>query len=187
MDVLTGLGLAAPAGLNAWLTLLLVALADRFTGLIDLPADYDALSSWWGIAGLTVLLVVEEVVDKIPGADSVNDAVMTAIRPVAGALLVIATTQGELPEGLAAVLGIALAGTAHATKAAARPAVTLGTVGTGNPVVSVVEDVAAVVAVVIALVVPVLVVFVLAGLAVAAIWVFTRWRRLARRRSSPAP
>lgn len=187
MDVLTGLGLAAPAGLNAWLTLLLVALADRFTGLVDLPADYDALSSWWGIGGLAGLLVVEEVVDKIPGADSVNDAVMTAIRPVAGALLVLATTQGELPDGVAVVLGLALAGTAHATKAAARPAITVGTVGTGNPVISVLEDVAAVVAVAIALLVPVLVVLVLAALLAAAIWVFRRWRRLARRRSSPAP
>lgn len=181
MDVLTGLGLAAPAGLNAPLTLLLVALADRFTGLVDLPADYDALSSWWAIGGLAVWLLVEEVVDKIPGADHVNDSVMTVVRPAAGGLLALAVMQGELPDGLAAVLGVALAGTAHATKAGARPAVTVGTVGVGNPVVSVLEDLAAVAGVVIALVAPVLVVLVLAALAMAAVFVFTRWRRLARR------
>jgi hypothetical protein len=183
MDVLTGLGLAAPAGLNAPLTLLLVALADRFTGLVDLPADYDALSSWWAIGGLAVWLVVEEVVDKIPGADHVNDAVMTVVRPAAGGLLALAVMGGELPEGLAATLGVALAGTAHATKAGARPAVTVGTAGMGNPVASVIEDVVAVGAVIVALVVPVLVVLVLGALVAAAVCVFVRWRRLGRRRA----
>ena len=187
VDVLTGLGLAAPAGLNAPLTLLLVALAARFTGLVELPDDYDALTSWWAIGGLGVWLVVEEVVDKVPGADHVNDAVMTVVRPAAGGLLALAVMQGELPDGLAAVLGVALAGTAHATKAAARPAVTVGTAGVGNPVASAVEDAAAVGAVLIALVVPVLVVLVLAALLGAAVFVMTRWRRLARRRTSGSP
>ena len=180
MDVLTGLGLAAPAGLNAPLTLLLVALADRFTGLVDLPADYDALSSWWAIGGLAVWLVVEEVVDKVPGADHVNDAVMSLVRPAAGGLLAVATMAGELPDGLAVVLGATLAGTAHVTKAGARPAVTVGTGGVGNPVASVLEDAVAVAGVLIALVVPVLVVLVLALLVVAAVFVLSRWRRLAR-------
>lgn len=180
MDVLTALGLAAPAGLNAPLTLLLTALAARFTGLVDLPADYDALESWWAIGGLAVWLVVEEVADKVPGADHVNDVVMTVVRPAAGALLAVAVAQGEVPDGVALVLGAALAGTAHATKAGARPAVTLGTAGLGNPVVSVVEDVAAVAAVAVALFVPVLVVLVLAALLAAAIWVAARWRRVAR-------
>jgi hypothetical protein len=183
MDILTGLGLAAPAGLNAPLTLLLVALADRFTGLVDLPADYDSLSSWWGIGGLAAWLVIEEVVDKIPGADHVNDVVMSVVRPVAGGLLAVAVTQGEIPDGLAAALGVGLAGTAHATKAGARPAVTLGTGGLGNPLVSVLEDVVAVAAVLVALVVPALVVLVLAALLAAAAFVFVRWRRLGRRRA----
>ena len=175
--VLTGLGLAAPAGLNAWLVLLLVALADRFTGLVDLPPDYQALSSTWAIGALLVLLVVEEVVDKIPGADHLNDVVMTAIRPAAGGLLMLAAAHGEMPDGLAAVLGVALAGTAHAAKAGARPAVTLGTAGVGNPVVSVLEDIVAIAAVVVALVVPLLVVAVLAGLAALVLWLWRRRRR----------
>jgi hypothetical protein len=66
--ILSGLGLAAPAGLNAWLTLLMVALADRFTGLVDLPADYEWLSSWPAIGALSGLLAVEEIVDKIPAS-----------------------------------------------------------------------------------------------------------------------
>ena len=177
MDVLTGLGLAAPAGLNAPLVLLLVALADRLTGVLNLPADYEFLSSWPAIATLAVLLAIEEVVDKVAGADHANDLVQTFVRPAAGALVMLASTQGDLPPEVAAAAGLALAGTAHAAKAGLRPVVTVGTAGIGNPVVSFAEDVLAVGAVVIALVVPVLVVLVLAGLAVLAVVALRRVRR----------
>jgi hypothetical protein len=180
--ILSGLGLAAPAGLNAWLTLLLVALADRFTGLVDLPADYDWLSSWPAIGGLAALLAVEEVVDKVPGLDHLNDVVQTAVRPTAGAVVMLASTQGDLPPAIGGAVGLLLAGVAHATKAGARPIVTVGTAGTGNAVVSVVEDVIAAVAVVLAIVVPVLAVLVLVALAAAAVWVLGR--RRARRRTN---
>jgi Domain of unknown function (DUF4126) len=186
VEVLSGLGLAPPAGLNAWLTLLMVALADRFTGLVDLPADYDWLSSWPAIAALTVLLVVEEVVDKIPGLDHVNDAVQTAVRPTAGAIVVLATTQGDLPPALGGVMGLLLAGAVHATKAAARPFVTMGTAGTGNPVVSVVEDVIAAVQVLLALIAPVLALLVLIALAVATLRLIRRRRRVVDAHAPPA-
>jgi hypothetical protein len=184
MDVLTGLGLAAPAGLNAPLVLLLVALADRTTGLIDLPESYDFLSSWPAIGTLAGLLAIEEVVDKIAGADHANDLVQTLIRPAAGALIMLAVTHGELSPEVAGAAGVALAGTAHATKAGVRPLVTLGTAGIGNPVISLIEDVVAVGAVVIALLVPALVVLVLAGLAVLAV---VALRRVRRRTPRPQP
>lgn len=186
MDVLTGLGLAAPAGLNAPLVLLLVALADRTTGLVDLPEGYAFLSSWPAIGTLAALLAVEEVVDKVAGADHLNDLVQTLVRPAAGALVMLAVTQGELPPEVAAAAGLALAGTAHATKAGVRPLVTMGTAGIGNPLVSVLEDLLAIAAVVVALVVPVLVVLVLAGLLVVAAFALTRGRR-ARARNRPQP
>ena len=177
MDILTGLGRAAPAGLNAPLVLLLVALADRTTGLVDLPESYDFLSSWPAIGTLAALLAIEEIVDKVAGADHANDLVQTLVRPAAGALIMLATTHGDLSPEIAAAAGLALAGTAHATKAGVRPLVTMGTAGIGNPVVSVIEDVVAVAAVVVALVVPVLVVLVLAGLLVLAIFALKRARR----------
>jgi len=59
---LTGLGLAAPAGLNAYLPLLIVALVDRFSTKIDLDSPFDFLGSNWGIVILTVLVTVEVVV-----------------------------------------------------------------------------------------------------------------------------
>ena len=177
MDILTGLGLAAPAGLNAPLVLLLVALADRTTGLLNLPEGYEFLSSWPAIGTLAALLVIEEVVDKVAGADHVNDLVQTLVRPAAGALVMLAVTHGDLSPEVAAAAGLALAGTAHATKAGIRPLVTMGTAGIGNPVVSVIEDVVAVAAVVIALLVPVLVVLVLAGLVLLAVFALKRARR----------
>lgn len=169
MEILTALGLAAPAGLNAPLVLLLVGSAARFTGLIDLPPDHDALEHWGVLGGLAVWLVVEEIVDKVPGADHLNDLVNTALRPAAGSVVALAVDQHDLDPVVIATLGAVLAGGAHAAKSGVRAMLTVGTAGLGNPVASVMEDVAAVTAVVIALVVPVLVVLVLAGL-VAALW-----------------
>ena len=175
MDVLTGLGLAAPAGFNAPLVLLLVGLAGRATGLVDVPPGYDWLMDWPVLGGLAAWLVAEEVLDKVPGADHVNDAVNTALRPAAGAVLALATTGPDLPPAVAATLGALLAGIAHVTKAGARPVITVGTAGMGNPIASVAEDVAAVLAVAVAILVPVLVVLLLAALLAAAFAVWRRW------------
>lgn len=154
--LLTGLGLAAPAGLNAYVPLLILALADRLSSAVDLQRPYDALSSTWGIAIVTLLLTVEVVVDKIPGLDHANDLVQSAIRPAVGAVVAMAATSNaeSLNPVVPLVLGLLLAGAVHAAKAAARPVVTLATGGIGNPVVSIVEDGVAAVAAVVALLVP---------------------------------
>jgi hypothetical protein len=177
--ILTGLGLAAPAGLNAWLTLLLVALAARFTGVVELADSYDWLESTPSIAVLCGLVLVETVVDKIPGADHVNDIVGTVVRPASGAWVSAATGTDAIDPTLAAVLGAVLAGTVHGAKAAARPVVTVGSLGTGNWLVSLIEDGIAVVAVVVALIVPVLVIAVLLS-ALGFLWWLIRRRRVRR-------
>ncbi|HEX5500913.1 MAG TPA: DUF4126 domain-containing protein, partial [Thermomicrobiales bacterium] len=64
--LLTGLGLAAPAGLNAYLPLLILALSAHFTDKVRLNAPFDALASWPVIILLVILLTIEIVVDKIP-------------------------------------------------------------------------------------------------------------------------
>lgn len=175
--LLTALGLAAPAGLNAPLVLLVVGLADRLTGF-DLGGDYEALASWPALAALAVWLAVEEVVDKIAGADHANDVVQSVLRPAAGALLALAVTTGtDVPEGLALALGVLSAGGVHAVKATARPVVTVGTGGLGNPVVSFVEDVVAGAAVIAALIAPALAVLALVAVAALLVWVARRVRR----------
>ena len=79
--ILTGIGLAAPAGLNAYIPLLVLALADRATTRVTLHAPYDILSSNVGIAILVILLTVEVTVDKIPGVDHVNDLIQSFVTP----------------------------------------------------------------------------------------------------------
>jgi len=140
--VLTGLGLAPPAGLNAYIPLLIFALADRFTDRVTLDSPYDFISSIPGIAILLVLLTIEIVADKVPGIDHANDLIQSAVRPAAGAFLMMAATNHDdaLNPFIAMILGLVLAGGVHSVKATARPAITISTGGLGNPVISMVED-----------------------------------------------
>lgn len=139
-------GLASSAGLNAYIPLLMVALAARFplnSPLLNLSEPYDMIGSWWGIGILTVLLLIEMTVDKIPAIDTLNDGIQTFIRPAAGAVLFAANANviTDIHPVLALAAGLILAGGVHATKVAARPLVTAATVGTGNWLVSIVEDI----------------------------------------------
>ena len=179
--MLTGLGLAGSAGLNAYIPLLVVGLLGRFD-VLHLTSPYDGLSSLPVLIVLGVLFAVEFFADKVPGVDSVNDVIQTVVRPLAGAVL-FAGSMGigtDLPTWVGVVAGIVAAGGVHVTKAVARPAINVSTVGVGGPVVSVVEDATALVASLLAVLAPlVLVVVVLVAALLALRW----WRR---RRTSRA-
>ena len=168
MDFITALGgigaafgLATSAGLNAYIPLLMVALVARFTDLIHLAEPYDLLTSWWVIGVLAVLLVIEMLVDKVPAVDTVNDVVQTFVRPAAGAVLFAANAGviNDISPVLALLAGVLLAGTVHTTKAAARPIVTASTAGTGNWLVSLLEDVAATFISLLSIILPILMLF----------------------------
>src|SRR5574340_1229661 len=121
-QLLTGLGLASASGLNAYIPLLIVALAARFTPWLTLGPPFDVLTHDWVIAALVVLLIVETVVDKIPAADTINDLFQTFVRPTAGAVLFAASTNAiQLNPVIAVILGLVLAFGVHAVKATARP------------------------------------------------------------------
>lgn len=177
--ILMGLGLAAPAGLNAYIPLLALALADRATTLVTLDAPYDALSSNVGIAILVVLLTIEIAVDKVPGLDHVNDILQSFVRPAAGAIVALAATSGivAVSPAVMVLLGVVLAGSVNAVKVTTRPAVTLGTAGMFNPLVSIFEDLVATIASLIAIFLPALVLVVLALFAVSSILLVRRFRR----------
>ena len=87
VELLTGLGLATAAGLNAYIPLLALGLLSRFTDLITLPHGWAWLENGWVMTIVAVLLVVEIVADKIPALDSVNDAIQTFVRPTAGGIV----------------------------------------------------------------------------------------------------
>lgn len=175
----TAFGLSGSAGLNAYIPLLLVALAARFPlgdPFVKLSAPYDLLGSWWAIGILVVLLIIEMLVDKIPAVDTINDVIQTFVRPAAGAILFAGSAQivTDVHPILSLGAGLLVAGGVHTAKGAVRPVVTASTAGTGNWAVSIVEDVTAFTVSLLALVLPVL-----AGLLVLVLVIlFIRfWRR----------
>jgi len=182
VNVFSAFGLSTAAGLNAYLPLLVVALTARFTDLIRLNEPWDVLTNWWVIGVLVILLIIEMTADKIPAVDTANDVINTAIRPVAGAILFAAASGvvGEMNPVLALICGLLTAGAVHAAKATARPVVTATTAGTGNWLVSTLEDVVSLIMSILAILVPVLLVIIIVSLI---LWV--GWR-LSRRRARQA-
>lgn len=186
LEAISGLsaafGLSGSAGLNAYIPLLVVALAARFPlsdPLVKLQAPYDLLGSWWAIGLIAVLLVVEIVADKIPAVDTVNDGIQTFVRPAAGAILFAGSTNvvTDIHPILALGAGLLVAGGVHATKAAARPVVTVSTAGVGNPIVSTLEDIVALVVSLLAVVLPIIAALLLLAMLITVVYLVRRWRR----------
>ncbi|HEY8448312.1 MAG TPA: DUF4126 domain-containing protein [Thermomicrobiales bacterium] len=181
-SVLTGLGLAPPAGLNAYIPLLVLALADRFTDQVTLERPYDFLSSTAGIVVLLVLLTIEIVADKVPGIDHANDLLQSAIRPAAGAISMMAVTNTDdsLNPVVAMVIGLLIAGAVHGVKATSRPAITVSTSGVGNPLISTIEDGIAVFTSIMAILVPIVAVALVIAFGAFLWWTYRRIRNLSR-------
>ncbi|MBQ1013391.1 DUF4126 domain-containing protein [Micromonospora sp. M51] len=195
-EVLTGTGLAASAGLNAYIPLLILGLLGRYTDLIDLPSGWTWLGNGWVIVIMAVLLAVEVVADKVPVVDHINDVVQTVVRPTAGGLAFGAGSSSETVtvsdpgsffsshQWVPVVTGVLLALGVHLLKSAARPVVNAATAGFGAPVASTAEDATSVVVSLVAIILPVLVLVFLVGLAFFIFW-FIR-RRGERRREREA-
>lgn len=177
-NLATSFGISASAGLNAYLPLLIVAIAARFTPLLKLNKPFDLLTDNLVMAVLIALLLVETFADKIPAVDTANDVIQTLIRPTAGAILFAASNNviADVHPVLALICGLLLAGSIHAAKASVRPAVTALTGGLGNPVLSLVEDVVAATVTILSILLPFLMV-VLLGLFL--LLLFLLWRQRA--------
>jgi hypothetical protein len=195
LAALTGMGLSAAAGLNAYIPFLVVALIARFTDYITLPVGYEWIESNWAIGIGAALLLAEVILDKIPAVDTINDTIQTFIRPSMGGLIFAATTAAAQLDNstwmkenpwVSVVLGVLISGLVHTGKMAARPVINVGTVGTGAPVVSTVEDISSLGLSLIALIAPLLVIVALALLAWLLIWMWLRVRRWRRTRRDPA-
>jgi hypothetical protein len=186
VEALTGAGLAASAGLNAYIPLLAIGLLARYTELINLPSGFLWLQNGWVIIILAILLAVEVVADKIPVVDSVNDVLQTVVRPTAGGLAFGAGAASETAtvadpgsffqsgQWVPIVIGVVIALGVHGVKATARPVVNATTAGIGAPVVSTAEDATSAVMSVIAIVLPILVLVFLIAFVVFAVWVLRR-------------
>ena len=116
--------LAWASGIRLYLVIFLVGLAGHL-GYVDLPSGLEVLEHPWVIGAAGLMLVVEFLVDKVPGMDSVWDFLHTFVRIPAGAFLAAGATSDQLPAlTLAAGLigGSITAGT-HFAKSAARATV----------------------------------------------------------------
>jgi hypothetical protein len=134
-------------------------------GWMQLNSPYDTLSTDPFLGVLAVLLLIEMLADKIPAVDSLNDMLQTFIRPAAGSVLFAANSPGvagmsnESMLLMSLLAGAVSAGSVHSVKASVRPAVTLGTAGMGNPVVSLIEDIISATVSLIAILLPYLIIF----------------------------
>jgi hypothetical protein len=177
--LLTGLGLAASAGFNAWAVLLL------FNGLYRLlPQEFPGplaalLASPTALDLALILFLLEFVADKIPLVDRFWDAAQTLLRPAVGASLAMASV-GEWP--LAGRLTVALAGVlatlgTHLAKSTSRLTSTAAVRFGSQFALSIAEDLLAVVLATLTFFQPVITLIFLVALAVA---LATHWLRVRR-------
>ncbi len=184
LAVFSAFGLAASAGLNAYIPLLVVSLLAKYTDLITLKAPWDGMTSWWVIGILIVLIIIEFFADKIPVVNHINDIIQTFVRPTAGAIVFAASTSiiKNVNPVLSIILGLLVAGSIHAVKSALiRPAVTAVSGGIGNIPVSIAEDGVSTGVSIIAIVLPVLVACILVLTTALIIWFI--WRRVNKQKA----
>jgi hypothetical protein len=127
-------------GVNAYLLVLVLGLADRVAGLTQVP---DVLGRTDVLVVAGVLYAVEFVADKIPYLDSSWDAVSTAIRPTVAAVVAVllAGDASTLEQALYAVLGGGTALASHSVKAGLRLAINTSPEPVTNVGASLGEDV----------------------------------------------
>jgi hypothetical protein len=176
------IGLAACAGLRAWLPLLLAGGLAR-AGILTLGPSFGFLATNRALILFGAATVIEIVGDKVPAVDHALDMLSTVLRPAAGSLLA-ASVMWQVHDPLTALaLGVAVGAPAalvpHAAKSVLRVASTSLTGGLANPLISIAEDVMTVAMFVLTVVVPVLAASALLVVAYLVV------RRLARRSTSP--
>ena len=129
------------SGINSYLVVLVLGLADRFGSVDGIP---DVLARWDVLTLAGFLYAMEFIADKIPYIDSTWDAISTAIRPTAGAVIGV-LLAGDASSLDQAVLGVVGGGTAllsHLVKAGGRLAINSSPEPVTNVAASLTEDAA---------------------------------------------
>jgi len=116
--------LAWASGLRVYLVVFMLGLAAHFQ-YIELPAGLHVLAHPYVIGAAGFMLVVEFFADKIPGLDTVWDAVHTFIRIPAGALLAAGASGDDVSAFTVAagLVGGAITAGTHFAKAGSRAAI----------------------------------------------------------------
>ncbi|MCW2735405.1 DUF4126 domain-containing protein [Nocardioides sp.] len=129
------------SGINSYLVVLVLGIADRVGSVEEIP---DVLARWDVLAVAGFLYAMEFIADKIPYIDSTWDAISTAVRPTAGAVIGV-LLAGDASSLDQAVLGVVGGGTAllsHLVKAGGRLAINSSPEPVTNVAASISEDAA---------------------------------------------
>jgi Domain of unknown function (DUF4126) len=110
------------SGINAYLVVLVLGIADRLNDFGQIP---NVLARWDVLAVAGFLYAMEFVADKIPYIDSSWDAISTAIRPTAGAVIgvLLAGDASSLDQAILGVVGGGTALLSHLIKTGSRLAI----------------------------------------------------------------
>jgi hypothetical protein len=129
------------AGVNLYATVAVIGLASRFEW-VTLPPQFQIFDSNVVIGVALVLYLVEFFADKVPYVDMVWDLVHTAIRPLGGAFVAVASVgdASAAAQGLAALAGGTIAASSHLTKAGTRAVVNVSPEPFSNWALSLAED-----------------------------------------------
>lgn len=184
-NFLGAFGLAAAAGLNATLPLLLIGVLAR-AGLVTLTPPFDALATTTSLVALSGLVLLELIADKVPGLDHSMHAILFPLSVTAGAILfgtqthAVAGTDPGLQVVLSVLVGGGTAGVAHSLRAALRPVTHVFLLGS---LVSLGEDLTAGSLTFAALYAPWLIPFMLVGLLISLFLTARMLYRMLRRKS----
>lgn len=185
LSIFLGVTLAAAAGFRAFLPLFLLGLLERYQLLapFSLGQSFEWLSSNHALIVLGTATFLEILADKIPAVDSGLDAVMTFVRPGAGALSVIAILSPQDPV-VAYVSGLIFATGAtlpvHLGKSMLRLGSHATTAGAGSPVLSAAEDLSSGAAVVLAVLIPISAIVIGLCCLLFVLWIWRRRKRKIR-------
>lgn len=146
MDIVARLGLlfglSFVSGINLYATIAVVGLSIKHHLVAGLPPELHVLANDGVIALAIFLYMIEFFMDKVPGLDTLWDALHTFIRPLGGALLGLLLAGHSTPalRVMGFMVGATLASMAHATKAGTRLVVNASPEPVSNIVISLGED-----------------------------------------------
>lgn len=147
LAIVLGLALSLSTGLRAFLAPFFLSLA-AWLGWVELDGALSWMASGVAVGTFGCAILFEVAADKFPAVDHLMDTLHGFLKPVAGTLVAMAMMEGVDPL-VASVAGLStggiIAGGTHLAKASVRVGSTATTAGTGNPVLSILEDVVAIV------------------------------------------
>lgn len=135
------MGSSWASGINLYAALLVLGLGGA-TGNVALPHELAVLENPFVIGAAGVMYLVQFFADKMPGVDSISDALQTFVRIPAGAMLAAGAVGDVSPalEIAAGILGGGAAATSHAAKTGTRLMINTSPEPVSNWTASISED-----------------------------------------------